>query len=164
MKLFTEKIYSKPFIIVTVIMFTQQFSGIHAVMFNLQPIMLKAGSELDAGISSFIIAMVQVVITVVSVFCVDRFGRKPLLLFSGICSCLSITCLGIFFYLDENKMCVFDNELPTPLVVLQENTTNLPLDKLCSQNSTIDPKIVENISWLPLASLTGRDFSKLQLN
>ena len=64
---------------------------------------------------------------------------------------------GIFFYLDENKKCVFNtDDIQAPLVYNQ-NITDIPLDKLCSLDSSIDPKLVENISWLPLASLTGRD-------
>ena len=138
-------------------MFTQQFSGINAVMFNLQPIFLKAGSQLDAGISAFIIAMVQVVMTGITVISVDKFGRKPMLLLSGLGSCLSITCLGIFFYLDENKKCVFNPiDIQAPLVYNQNITDDIPLDKFCVMDSSIDPKLVENISWLPLASLTGK--------
>ena len=59
-KLFTEGIYFKPFIVVLVLMFNQQFSGINAVYFNLKPIFLKAGSQIDAGLSAFIISIVRV--------------------------------------------------------------------------------------------------------
>ena len=59
-KLFTEGIYFKPFIIVLALMFNQQFSGVNAVYFNLKPIFLKAGSQIDAGLSAFIISIVRV--------------------------------------------------------------------------------------------------------
>ena len=59
-KLFTEGIYFKPFIVVLVLMFNQQFSGINAVYMNLKPIFLQAGSQIDAGLSSFIISIVRV--------------------------------------------------------------------------------------------------------
>ena len=59
-KLFTEAVYFKPFIIVIALMFTQQFSGVNAVFFNLKAIFLKAGSQIDAGLSAFIITLVQV--------------------------------------------------------------------------------------------------------
>ena len=59
-KLFTEGIYLKPFIVVLVLMFNQQFSGINAVYMNLKPIFLQAGSRIDAGLSSFIISIVRV--------------------------------------------------------------------------------------------------------
>ena len=59
-RLFTESVYLKPFIIVLALMFTQQFSGITAVFSNLKPIFLKAGSQIDAGLSAFIIGIVRV--------------------------------------------------------------------------------------------------------
>jgi hypothetical protein len=59
-KLFTEGIYFKPFIVVLVLMLNQQFSGVNAVYFNLKPIFLKAGSQIDAGLSAFIISIVRV--------------------------------------------------------------------------------------------------------
>ena len=47
----------------------------------------------------------QVIATLVAVFVVDKFGRKPLLAFSSSVMCISIIALGTFFYLDENKRC-----------------------------------------------------------
>ena len=62
--------------------------------------------------------------TGVAAISVDKFGRKPLLLLSGLGSCLSIITLGVFFYLDENKMCIYDAEIQTPLVFNQSKLHN----------------------------------------
>ena len=59
-KLFTEGVYFKPFIVVLALFYNLQFSGVNAVYFNLKPIFLKAGSQIDAGLSAFIISMVRV--------------------------------------------------------------------------------------------------------
>ena len=59
-KLFTEDIYFKPFIVVLVLMFNQQFSGINAVYMNLKHIFQQAGSQMDAGLSAEIISTVRV--------------------------------------------------------------------------------------------------------
>ena len=59
-KLFTEGVYFKPFIVVLALFFNQQFSGLNAVYFNLKPIFLKAGSQIDAGLSAFVISIVRV--------------------------------------------------------------------------------------------------------
>ena len=59
-KLFTEGVYFKPFIVALALFFNLQFSGVNAVYFNLKPIFLKAGSQIDAGLSAFIISMVRV--------------------------------------------------------------------------------------------------------
>ena len=50
---------------------------------------------------------------------VDKLGRKPLLLLSGLGCSLSVICVGIFFYLDENKKCVYDTEIQAPLIFNQ---------------------------------------------
>ena len=59
-KLLTEGVYFKPFIIALMLMFAQQFSGIAVITKYLKPIFLQAGSTLDAGLSSFIVNLVQV--------------------------------------------------------------------------------------------------------
>ena len=59
-KLLTEGVYFKPFIISLMLMFSQQFSGISVITQYMKPIFLQAGSTLDAGLSSFIVNLVQV--------------------------------------------------------------------------------------------------------
>ena len=51
--LFTERIYSRPLLAALVLMFLQQFSGLNAVMFNVQVIFRSTESSLDP--SNFII-------------------------------------------------------------------------------------------------------------
>ena len=53
----------------------------------------------------------QVVLTGVAAISVDKFGRKPLILLSGLGTCISIVALGIYFYLDENKNCFSSTEI-----------------------------------------------------
>ena len=64
--------------------------------------------------------------TLVAAICVDKFGRKPLLLLSGLGTCLSLFALGVFFFLDENKEGVSDAEIQPPLIFNQGKI----LDKL----------------------------------
>jgi len=151
-KLFTDGIYFKPFIVVLALMFNQQFSGINAVYMNLKPIFLKAGSQIDAGLSAFIISLVRVAVTLVAAICVDKFGRKPLLLLSGLGTCLSLFALGVFFFLDENKNYVSDADIQPPLIFNQVINETL-VDEKYGPDSNIDPQILQNINWLPMASL-----------
>ena len=60
-EIFSKAVYLKPFGISIALMFFQQFSGINAVLFYLAPIFEKAGSDLDVGLSSFIVTMMQVI-------------------------------------------------------------------------------------------------------
>ena len=57
--------------------------------------------------------------TGVAAICVDKFGRKPLLLLSGLGTVVSLLGLGVFFFLDENKKCVSDAEIQPPLIFNQ---------------------------------------------
>lgn len=57
--------------------------------------------------------------TLVAAICVDKFGRKPLLLLSGLGTCLSLFALGVFFFLDENKNYVSDADIQPPLIFNQ---------------------------------------------
>lgn len=58
--LLKKRVYLRPFLIMIALMFFQQWSGINAVLFYLKDVFIKAGSTLDAGLSSFIIGLVQV--------------------------------------------------------------------------------------------------------
>ena len=57
--------------------------------------------------------------TGVAAILVDKFGRKPLILLSGLGTCVSLFALGVFFFLDENKWCVSEAEIQPPLIFNQ---------------------------------------------
>ena len=54
------------------------------------------------GLSSFLVALSQVLSNFAAVFLVDRFGRKILLFASELLMSVSIFTLGFFFYMKEN--------------------------------------------------------------
>ena len=57
---------------------------------------------MDAGLSTFLVAVAQVVGTLIAVLIVERFGRKILLVISDFCMSISIFTLGAYFYLEEH--------------------------------------------------------------
>ena len=80
----------------------------------------------------------QMAMTGAAAICVDKFGRKPLLIFSGLGSCISILALGVFCYLDENKKCVSNAESQSPLIINQSKIFNklmYELSKVCIPNT-----------------------------
>ena len=95
-----------PFILVLMLMFFQQFSGINAVIFYASDIFKQAGIPRDEVnlISALAIGLVQVIATLVSVFLVDHLGRKLLLTVSSVTMCLSSFILGIYYYI-FNETC-----------------------------------------------------------
>lgn len=71
-----------------------------------------------------------------------------MLALSSIVMCLSIITLGVFFYLDENKQCIYHNvTLPNNTVITEKNDTN------CKDDGIIDSETVESLGSLPLVRI-----------
>lgn len=82
----------------------QQLSGINAVLLYSQSIFAEAsepGSGLTTSQSTIVIGVVQMLASCVTPLVVDRFGRRILLVLSGIGDAASLTALGYFFYVQE---------------------------------------------------------------
>ncbi|XP_065556827.1 facilitated trehalose transporter Tret1-like isoform X2 [Artemia franciscana] len=106
----------KPFLICISLMFFQQFSGINAVMFNLNVIFSASGGGMDSNIQSCIVGVVQVAATVISSVLVDRAGRKILLISSAFVMAICLVTLGVFFYFQESDPVIAANLGWLPLV------------------------------------------------
>ena len=102
-ELFTSSVYLKPLIIASGLMACQQLSGINEVLFYLSEVFIKAGSDLDSGLSAFIVTLAQMLATGVAVLIVEKLGRRILLIASAAFMCISICGLGVYFHLDENQ-------------------------------------------------------------
>ncbi|XP_029167630.1 facilitated trehalose transporter Tret1-2 homolog isoform X2 [Nylanderia fulva] len=79
----------------------QQLTGINVVLFYMQNIFIAAGSFVPTEFSPIIIGVVQCLASCVTPFVVDRWGRRVLLVFSGIGETVSLGALGLYFYLKE---------------------------------------------------------------
>ncbi len=55
--------------------------------------------------------------TLLAVLIVDKFGRRILLILSDIFMCITLTTLGFYFYMDENKSIVCDHPLVKDLLL-----------------------------------------------
>ena len=58
--IFAKTVYLKPFGISLGLMFLQQFSGMNDVLFYLQDIFIASGTDIDPGLSSSIVTLMQV--------------------------------------------------------------------------------------------------------
>lgn len=76
----------------------QQFVGINAVLYY-APLMFKnMGSGTDTALlQTVIVGIANVAFTVVALFTVDRWGRKPLLILGAIMMAVSMLALGYMF-------------------------------------------------------------------
>lgn len=79
----------------------QQFCGSQAVISYAQIIFEEIGSELGPAESTFVLAAVQIIASAFASLIVDRFGRRPLLLFSVSGAAICNTIVGVYFFLDH---------------------------------------------------------------
>nr|XP_056716719.1 solute carrier family 2, facilitated glucose transporter member 8 [Euleptes europaea] len=86
----------KPFLIGVTLMFFQQVSGINAIMFYAETI-FEAANFKNASAASVIVGSTQLFFTAVAALCIDRMGRKILLIVSGVIMAISAAVFGIYF-------------------------------------------------------------------
>ncbi|XP_047369136.1 facilitated trehalose transporter Tret1-2 homolog isoform X1 [Vespa velutina] len=79
------------------LMWFQQMSGIDAVLFYTVRIFQNAGSTIEPFVATIVIGLIEVIMTICVVLIIDRFGRKPLLIISGVAMTLCLGVLGYYF-------------------------------------------------------------------
>ncbi|XP_011869606.1 PREDICTED: facilitated trehalose transporter Tret1-2 homolog [Vollenhovia emeryi] len=79
----------------------QQLSGITVVLTYLHNIFIAAGGLVPSETAPIVIAVVQMLASAVTPVVVDTSGRKILLVFSSVGETLSLSALGLYFYLKE---------------------------------------------------------------
>lgn len=80
----------------------QQFVGINVVLYYASNIFRNMGSSTDSSLlQTIIVGIVNLLFTVVAIYTVDRFGRKPLMIIGSIGMGLSMFALGFAFYFNQ---------------------------------------------------------------
>ncbi|XP_016973711.1 facilitated trehalose transporter Tret1-2 homolog [Drosophila rhopaloa] len=79
------------------LMIFQQFTGINAIIFYTTFIFTSAGSSLEPRFSTIIVGVVMASSTVVSIFLIERLGRKMLLLISSFMMGASTLTMALYF-------------------------------------------------------------------
>ncbi len=103
-ELFTKKM-STVLMIGLALAFFQQISGINAVFYYAPLIFEMAGGGKDAAfMQAIILGVVNVGVTILSMFLIDRLGRKPLLLAGSAIMAVSLFLAGWAFQQAEYKV------------------------------------------------------------
>ncbi len=77
----------------------QQFVGINVVLYYAPEIFRNMGSQTNISLlQTIIVGVVNLSFTVVAIFSVDRFGRKPLQIIGALGMAVSMFALGLSFY------------------------------------------------------------------
>jgi len=77
----------------------QQFVGINVVLYYAGDIFRSMGAGNDSSLlQTIVVGVVNLVFTVVAIFTVDRFGRKPLMVIGAVAMGISMLALGCSFF------------------------------------------------------------------
>ncbi|UAY50855.1 D-xylose transporter XylE [Ferruginibacter albus] len=77
----------------------QQFVGINVVLYYAGNIFRNMGASTDSSLlQTIIVGVVNLAFTVVAIFTVDKFGRKPLMIIGSVGMAVSMIALGFSFY------------------------------------------------------------------
>ncbi|XP_017049850.1 facilitated trehalose transporter Tret1-2 homolog [Drosophila ficusphila] len=79
------------------LMVFQQFTGINAIVFYTTFIFESAGSSLEPRFSTIIVGIVMAIATVISIFLIEKLGRKVLLLISAFLMGISTLTMSLYF-------------------------------------------------------------------
>ena len=80
----------------------QQFVGINVVLYYAGNIFRNMGASTDTSLlQTIIVGAINMLFTVLAIFTVDRFGRKPLMIIGAIIMAFSMFSLGFSFYLSQ---------------------------------------------------------------
>ncbi len=80
----------------------QQFVGINVVLYYAGNIFRNMGSSADTSLlQTIIVGTINMLFTVIAIFTVDRFGRKPLMITGGLIMAFSMLSLGFAFFLRQ---------------------------------------------------------------
>ncbi|XP_063926779.1 facilitated trehalose transporter Tret1-like [Zophobas morio] len=92
----------KALFITVVARFFQLSTGVAAMNFYIQILLKEATQSIAPQVGASIILLIQLIMTGLNVFIIDRWGRRPLLLFSVVGCFVDLVLQTIFFILKEH--------------------------------------------------------------
>lgn len=82
----------------------QQFVGINVVLYYAPEIFRNMGSATDTSLlQTIIVGAINLIFTIIAIFTVDKFGRKPLQIIGAVGMAFGMAWLGLAFYLTDGS-------------------------------------------------------------
>ncbi|XP_076288928.1 facilitated trehalose transporter Tret1-like [Lasioglossum baleicum] len=98
---FSSRGHFRALVIILLFTVTHHFGGFFAIITYCQLIFKSTSNVISDYTIGVVIGVTQVISAVVTTFLVDKVGRKPLILVSGIIAALCNLVIGTFFYAKE---------------------------------------------------------------
>ena len=139
--------------LVVLIMVFQQVTGVNAISFYAGPILKTTGLK-ESGVitadmaASLSIGVVQLIPTFISIFLVDRFGRRLLLFFGSIALAFANLGMVVYFALSYGLVPSSQPNAPT-----NNSTANSTSSSSCFSNDLAGSETAERLEVLPLVSI-----------
>ena len=93
----------KPLILMVLLMFFQQFSGVATLTYYAYDIMEKSGSNLNEYNAVIIYGVTRLAASSLGAIMMRRFNRKPLLIISSLCVSLGMSVLGYTTFSNDRE-------------------------------------------------------------
>ena len=101
----TSKLFSSGILIIIIgvlLSVFQQFVGINVVLYYAPEIFKNMGSNTDSSLlQTIIVGTINLTFTIIAIFTVDRYGRKPLQIIGALGMAISMISLGFTFYFQK---------------------------------------------------------------
>ena len=128
-KEFSKRSVAVPVLIVLVVLFFQEAGGISPLSSYAAGVFQDAGVANPRDTAAYAVGGVELVATILSIFIIDRIGRKILLIISGLGMIVGSALLGVHFFITRPSLCSSGaNSTVTDLAteMLQDSTTDVP--------------------------------------
>lgn len=80
----------------------QQFVGINVVMYYAGNIFRNMGASVNSSLlQTILVGVINMLFTIIAIFTVDKYGRKPLMIIGAVIMALSMIFLGVSFYVNK---------------------------------------------------------------
>ncbi len=123
-----------------------QLCGINAVIFNATDIFEKANTDISPRMQTIGIGLIQVLMTLVSVFVADKAGRKVMLFASQMLMAITTFGLGVYFFIQWK-----DSTAAASNLTMAGNNLTMIESNFTMPESI--PTMAESLVWLPMTSL-----------
>ena len=125
-KEFSKRNVAVPVLIVMVMMFFIQIGGLSALSSYTASLFREAGVANPRITAMYSFGAVELLTTFIAIFTIDIFGRKSLLLVSGVGMTVGSALLGVHFYLTRPSLCASSAHNSTLLDLAETKDSDTP--------------------------------------